>query len=222
MDKKLKKKIDKKIKKVLSKSFPKYEINPDSTLLKFTCNSCNSDYEFDVMAIYFDKLYNKEKFLVEPKCTFCGENRRYKLRGESMNLLSYLYNNNLLKDSLFEERYIKELTEKYPKEKKLDSRGLDDKGLQALEQGHYEEVLRIFTQFIYLNQNHHLGFEFIAYAYYEIREFEKSIKFMEYTMERAKNSVENGFLDKGLYSVLEKNYEYMKRKQLIIRWWENL
>lgn len=222
MNNKLKKEIDKKIKKAIDKSFPKYEINPDSTLLKFTCNSCNSDYEFDVMAIYFDKLHNREKFLVEPKCTYCGENKNYTLKSESMNLLSYLYNNNLLKDSLFEEKYIKELTDKYKKEEIFDPRGLDDKGLQALEQGHYEEVLKIFTQFIYLNQNHHLGFEFIAYAYYETREFEKSLKFMEYTLERAKVSVENKMLDKGLYSVLEKNYEYMKRKQLIIRWWENL
>ncbi len=139
-----------------------------------------------------------------------------------MNLLSYLYKNNLLEDSLFKEKFIKELTDKYKKQEILDPRGLDDKGLQALEQGHYEEVLKIFTQFIYLNQNHHLGFEFIAYAYYETRQFEKSLKFMEYTIERAKISVENGMLEKGLYSILQKNYEYMKRKQLIIRWWENL
>lgn len=222
MNKKLNKEINKKIEKALNKSMPVYDFDKDNTLLKFHCNKCNSDFEFDVMEVQFDTLHNKEKFLAEPKCSFCGEVKKIKGKDETLAFLAYLYNNNYMKEALFEEKQIKALTEKYPKEEIKDPRGLDDEGLQALEQGNYSEVFRIFTQFIYLNPNHHLGFEFVAYAYYENRDFPKSLYFMEKALERAKVEVEEKILDRGLYSVLLKNYEYMKRKQLIFRWWENL
>lgn len=222
MKKKIKKEINKKIESALKKSMPIYDFDPESTVINVQCNNCNSSYEFDVMGIYFDSMYNKEKFLVEPKCPFCGENENYTLSKNTMALLAYLYNNKLMPEAVFQEKYIKELVDKYPKEKIDNPAGLDDKGLEALEKGDYNEVFRIFSQFIYMNPNHHLGYEFIAYAYYENREFEKSLFFMKLAIERMDILLKEGKIDKGLAAVLHKNYEYMERRRLIFRWWENL
>jgi tetratricopeptide (TPR) repeat protein len=222
MKKKLKREINKKIEKALKKSLPSYEFDPKNTELEFKCESCQAEYKFDVMQIYFDTLHNKEKFLVEPKCPFCGENKKYSIGKNSMALLTYLYNNKLMPEAVFQDKYIKELFEKYPNENIANPVGLDDKGLESLEKGDYKEVFRIFSQFIHLNPNHHLGYEFIAYAYYENREFEKSLYFMKLALERIEFLYKNGGIDKELLSILKKNYEYMERKQLIFRWWENL
>ena len=127
-----------------------------------------------------------------------------------------------MKESIFQEKNIIDLFSKYPNENLKDISNLDEKGLIALEQGNYEDVFKIFTQFIYINHHHHLGFEFISYAYYEIREFDKALYFMEKAIERAEIAANNNTLEKGLLSIIKKNYEYMKRKQLIFRWWENL
>lgn len=222
MKKKLKKQIDKKIEKALKKSLPSYDFDPENTELEFVCGSCKGEFKFDVMAIYFDSLYNKEKFLAEPKCPFCGENRNYTMSKNSMALLTYLYNNNLMPEAVFQEKYMKELLDKYPEEEIKNPKGLDELGLEALERGDYNEVFRIFSQFIYMNHNHHLGYEFVAYAYYENREFEKSLFFMKLAIERIDVLLAQDIIDKGLAAVLHKNYEYMQRKQLIFRWWENL
>lgn len=219
--KKFEKEINKKINKALSKSMPKYDFDPNTSEVEVKCLNCNSIYNFDVMKIQFDSLHNKEKFLVEAKCPYC-ESHSYELSENTMAKLAYLYKNNLMEDTLFSQEYMKELSTKYPKEEIENEVGLDDMGLEALEKGDYNEVFRIFTQFIYLNPNHHLGFEFIAYAYYENRDFERSIYFMGLALERIVLLKEQGKIDSALVAVLTKNYEYMQRRQLIFRWWENL
>ena len=45
---------------------------------------------------------------------------------------------------------------------------------------------------------------------------------MEKALERAQLEYEEGALDSGILAVMKKNHEYMKRKQIIFRWWENL
>jgi hypothetical protein len=45
---------------------------------------------------------------------------------------------------------------------------------------------------------------------------------MEKAIERAEIAANNNTLEKGLLSIIKKNYEYMKRKQILFRWWENL
>jgi hypothetical protein len=45
---------------------------------------------------------------------------------------------------------------------------------------------------------------------------------MKLALERIEFLYKNGGIDKELLSILKKNYEYMERKQLIFRWWENL
>ena len=127
-----------------------------------------------------------------------------------------------MKEAIFQENYIIDLLEKYPNEHIKDISNLDELGLIALERGNYNEVFRIFTQFIHINHHHHLGFEFISYAYYETREFDKALYFMEKAIERAEIAANNNTLEKGLLSIIKKNYEYMKRKQILFRWWENL
>lgn len=219
--KKFEKEINEKITKALNKSMPNYDFDPDTSEVEVQCLSCKSSYTFDVMKIYFDSLDNREKFLVEPKCSYCGS-QSYELSENTMAKLSYLYKNNLMEDKLFSHEYMEELSRKYPREEIKDETALDDLGLEALEKGDYDEVFRIFTQFIYLNPNHHLGFEFIAYALYENREFDKSFYFMELALERIHALKNKGEIDSALVAVLLKNYEYMKRKQLIFRWWENL
>ncbi len=221
IDKKSEKKIKETIEKALEKVISNEDFDKTNTLLDFSCPKCKAKYSFDVMAIYFDSLYNKEKFLVNPICPICGEKENFNLEASAMKFLAYLYNEKLMPEAIFQEKYLQELTNRFPFENKMND-DLDDKGLEALEKGDYNEVFRIFTQFIYLNPTHHLGFEFIAYAYYENRDFEKALWFMENAIERATVLCNNSKLDKGLFSVMKKNYEYMKRRQLITRWWENL
>lgn len=222
IDKKTTDSINKALNKKLSENHFSHEFNPENTKLDFICSKCNAKYDFDVMAIYFDSLHNKEKFLSNPVCPYCGEREDYNFQEKTLHFLSYLYKNNLMKNALFQEQYIKELVSLYPDKKLADISSLDDMGLEALERGEYPEVFRIFTQFIYINPNHHLGFEFIAYAYYENMEFDRALYFIEKALERASLLNSQNQLDKGIFSVLNKNYEYMKRKQLIFRWWENL
>lgn len=221
IDKKSENKIRNAIEKALESSMIYEEFDKNSTLLDFSCPKCKAKYSFDVMAIYFDSLYNREKFLVNPVCPICEEKENFNLEASSMKFLAYLYTEKLMPEAIFQEKNLQELTNKYPREDIIKD-NLDDIGLNALEKGDYKEVFRIFTQFIYLNPNHHLGFEFISYAYYENREFEKALWFMEKAIERAEILSRENKLDKGLLSVLKKNYEYMKRRQLITRWWENL
>lgn len=222
MDKKAENKINKKIEATLNAHLPSYDFDKNNTILDFSCGNCNAKYSFDVMAIYFDSLENKEKLLANPICPVCGERENFRYEPKSMHFLSFLYKEGFMPEAIMQEPFIKELTARYPKEDILEINNLDEEGLDALERGAYSEVFRIFTQFIYMNYTHHLGFEFIAYAYYENREFEKAIWFMEKAVERGEILCTNGQLDKGLFSVIRKNLEYMKRKQLITRWWENL
>lgn len=222
IDKKTEKMINDIISKTLSDNLPSFDFNEDETNLDFICPTCKANYKFDVMAIYFDKLHNKEKFLAHPICPYCGERKHFSLDKNTFHFLSFLYNGGNMKDALLEEPLIKNFLKEYPNENLKDFSKLDEEGLEALEKGDYPEVFRIFTQFIWLNPNHHLGFEFVAYAFYETRDFEKSIYFMEKAVERAEIEAKNNELDKGLYSIINKNLEYMKRRQILFRWWENL
>lgn len=222
IDKKSEKKIISTIEKTLNSSLPSYDFNNDETVLDFSCGKCKAKYSFDVMAIFFDSLHNKEKFLVNPICPVCGENENFINMPKTMHFLSYLFKEGYMTEAIFHEPLIQELTSLYSDEKLKSIDDLDEKGLEALDRGAYSEVFRIFAQFIYINPNHHLGYEFIAYAYYESREFEKAEYFMKKAIERAEIACNNKTLDKGLFSVLRKNLEYMKRLQLITRWWETL
>lgn len=222
IDKKSEKKIRKKIENTLNSHLPLFDFKVDESNLDFICGKCNAKYTFDVMAIYFDSLNNKEKLLVTPICPVCGEKEKFNYTPKSMHFLSFLFKEGHMPESILQEPLIKELTEKFPEEKIDDINSLDEEGLNALDRGDYEEVFRIFTQFIYINCTHHLGFEFIAYAYYENREFEKAEYFIEKAIERAEIACNHKTVDKGIFSVMKKNYEYMKRRQLITRWWENL
>lgn len=210
------------INKSFEENFKTHNFNKENTLLDFSCKNCNSKYQFDVMKIFFDSLHNKEKYLVNPICPYCNEREKFSNEPKTLHFLSYLFNSNYMEEALFHELEIKELFLKYPNENIKNIDNFDELGLLALERGDYPEVFRIFTQFIYINHHHHLGFEFISYAFYENREFEKSLFFMEKALERAQLEYEEGALDSGILAVMKKNHEYMKRKQIIFRWWENL
>ena len=222
IDKKSEKKIKKTIEKTLNAHLPVFDFDKDDTNLDFMCGKCNAKYTFDVMAIYFDSMTNREKLLVKPICPVCGEKENFNYMPKTLHFLSFLFKEKHMPEAVMQEPLIKELTEKYPNEKIQNIDNLDEDGLDALDRGDYDEVFRIFTQFLYINSIHHMSFEFISYAYYEIREFEKALWFIERAIERAEFLCKNEVLDKGLLSVIKKNYEYMKRRQLITRWWENL
>lgn len=222
IDKKSEEKIKKTIEKTINNHLPLFDFDKNDTNLDFICGKCNAKYTFDVMAIYFDSLQNKEKFLVNPICPVCGEKENFNYMPKTLHFLSFLFKEKHMPEAVMQEPLMTELLEKYPDEKIDNFDNLDEEGLDALDRGDYEEVFRIFMQFVYMNSIHHMGFEFIAYAYYETRDFDKALWFMERAVERAEYLCKRELLDKGLLSVLKKNYEYMKRKQLITRWWENL
>ena len=222
INKKTEQLINKTVNDTLNNNLFNHNFDAKNTLLDFTCGQCNANYSFDIMAVYFDSLHNKEKFLINPICPYCGIRENFKSQPKTLHFLSFLYNSKNMKEAIFQENYIIDLLEKYPNEHIKDISNLDELGLIALERGNYNEVFRIFTQFIYINHHHHLGFEFISYAYYETREFDKALYFMEKAIERAEIAANNNTLEKGLLSIIKKNYEYMKRKQILFRWWENL
>ncbi len=90
INKKTEQLINKTVNDTLNNNLFNHNFDAKNTLLDFTCGKCNANYSFDIMAVYFDSLHNKEKFLVNPICPYCGVRENFKslcdkvFRGETL------------------------------------------------------------------------------------------------------------------------------------------
>ena len=107
IDKKSEKKIQQVIDKTLNKALPVFDFDKDDTTLDFSCKKCNAKYSFDVMAIYFDSLKNKEKFLVNPICPICSTKDEFNLEPKTMHFLSFLFKEGNMPEAIMEESFSK-------------------------------------------------------------------------------------------------------------------